>query len=202
MFSVPYTSLKPFTCQEAETDCLHAAAATTAAGEVGSCPVTSRAQHLSALWCRLPAAATVSPLKWWLFDRKKKTFLGHIRLLQAPGQSSSQDGSNSQVDQGTHSCHPFSLTVPRPMARPRGKCLSLPICRPHGQGVPFSCRQSLYLNSTVAGTDFQEKQRSGPPDKRPDFHMGYWVDSGLNGGHSCRGIITDGDCLSVHGGSH
>ena len=37
---------------------------------------------------------------------KKKTFLGHIRLLQAPGQSSSQDGSNSQVDQGTH----FSVT--------------------------------------------------------------------------------------------
>lgn len=133
-------------------------------------------------------------------EKKKKTFLGHIRLLKAPGHSSSQDGSNSQVDQGTHSfCHPFSLTLPRPMARPRGKCLSLPICRSHGQGVPFGCRQSLYLNCTVAGTDFQEKQRSGPPDKRPDFHTGYWVDSGLHGGHSCHGIITDGDCLSSMG---
>lgn len=47
-----------------------------------------------------------------------------------------------------------------------------------------------------------KEQRSGPPDKRPDFHMASWVDSGLHGGLSGRGIITDGDYLSVHGGSH
>ena len=46
------------------------------------------------------------------------------------------------------------------------------------------------------------EQRLGPPDKRLDFHMASWVDSGLHGGLSCRGIITDGDCLSVHGSSH
>lgn len=57
--------------------------------------------------------------------------------------------------------HPFSLTLPRPVVRPRAKCLSLPICRWHGQGVPSGCRQSLYLNSTVSGTDFQENRGRG-----------------------------------------
>lgn len=34
-----------------------------------------------------------------------------------------------------------------------------------------------------------KEQRSGPPDKRPDFHMASWVDSGLHGGLSGRGIV-------------
>ena len=196
MFPVPYTSLKPFTCQEAETDCASCCSRDNCCWRGRELP--SYQQSPTPVCPVMPTACCCHCLTFemvTIWQKKKRHFLDtsdfyrHLDKVQVKTEVTAR-------------CHPFSLTVPRPMARPRGKCLSLPICRPHGQGVPFSCRQSLYLNSTVAGTDFQEKQRSGPPDKRPDFHMGYWVDSGLHGGHSCHGIITDGDCLSVHGGSH
>lgn len=101
-------------------------------------------------------------------EKKKKTFLGHTRLLKAPGHSSSQDGSNSQVDQGTHSVTPFHSPF---LDQWRGQGASAYPCQSAGRMVresSFGCRQSLYLNSTAAGADLQEKRRSASPDKRPD----------------------------------
>lgn len=40
---------------------LHSAAATAAAAAVEAAQLPAEPQHLSALWCRLPAAATVLP---------------------------------------------------------------------------------------------------------------------------------------------
>lgn len=69
------------------------------------------------------------------------------------------------MDQETHSFHhSFSLTLPRPVVRPWAKCLSLPMCIWHGQGVPSSCdSHSIHMqfNSTVASTDFQENRGWG-----------------------------------------
>lgn len=70
-----------------------------------------------------------------IWQKKKKTFLGHIRLLRAPGHSSSQDGSNSQVDQGTHLRHPFHSPFLDQWRGQGGKRLPLPI-HDHGQEVP------------------------------------------------------------------